>query len=105
VSKENLEARKILVGNLPTGATETELAKLFSAHAGRVVSVLIGVDPRGRQQGHATVEMGSRQEALEAVKELSGMEMLGRTLNLSILEQSDDDSKKKKRGFFGMFGK
>lgn len=104
MSKMNLEARKILVGNLPTEATEEELSKLFSTAAGSVVSVLIGVDPRGKRQNHATVEMGSRDEALVAVKELSGMNMLGRTLNLSILEQSDEDAKSKKRGWFGMFG-
>jgi len=76
---------------------------LFAQAAGTVVGVSVIVDARGRNSGHAFVEMGSHAEALAAIHALSGVDMHGRTLNMSIADQPGDESAKKKRPWFKLW--
>lgn len=95
--------RKVLVGNLPVLTKESELQDLFTQAVGSVISITIPVDGRGLNAGHAFVEMLTRDEALVAVEALNGTELHGRTLNMSIADQPGDETRAKKRGWFGFF--
>ncbi len=75
--------RKLYVGNLAYGVSESELQQLFEAH-GTVVSTQIIVDrDTGRSKGFGFVEMGSDDEAQAAINALHGQEHNGRNLTVN----------------------
>src|SRR5271156_5127328 len=75
--------RKLYVGNLAYGVTDSELAKLFEAH-GTVSSAQVIMDrDTGRSKGFGFVEMGSDSEAQAAIAALNGAEVDGRTLTVN----------------------
>jgi RNA recognition motif-containing protein len=74
---------KLYVGNLPSGASEEDLKKLFS-EAGGVQSVKIVVDPySGRSRGFGFVEMATKEEAEKAISQLNGKIFMERTLTVN----------------------
>jgi RNA recognition motif-containing protein len=76
-------SRKLYVGNLPYEVGETELQELFS-RAGSVESVTVMRDQAtGRARGFAFVEMGSDEEAQQAIRELNASQMGGRSLTVN----------------------
>jgi cold-inducible RNA-binding protein len=76
-------ARKLYVGNLPYEIGETELEALF-ARAGSVESVTVMRDQAtGRTRGFAFVEMGSDEEAQNAIRELNASQVGGRSLTVN----------------------
>jgi RNA recognition motif-containing protein len=75
--------RKLYVGNLAYGVTDSDLQQLFGAH-GTVQSAQVIMDrDTGRSKGFGFVEMGSDQEAQAAIAALSGKEVDGRTLTVN----------------------
>jgi RNA recognition motif-containing protein len=71
---------KLYVGNLPFGASEEDLRKLFS-EAGAVQSVKIVTDSySGRSRGFGFVEMTSQEEAEKAISLVNGKTLMDRTL-------------------------
>jgi len=75
--------RKLYVGNLPYEIGETELQELFSK-AGSVESVTVMRDQAtGRARGFAFVEMGSDDEAQQAIRELNASQLGGRSLTVN----------------------
>ena len=100
VDKSKDKNTKVLVGNLPISVTEADLLELFSQANGTVVAVSLQLDPKGRNVGHAFVEMASREEALAAVELLSEAEFGGRSLNVSIADQPQDKSGPAKKKWF-----
>jgi RNA recognition motif-containing protein len=71
---------KLYVGNLPFGASEEDLRKLFS-EAGEVQSVKIIIDQySGRSRGFGFVEMTSKADADKAISLLNGKVLMDRTL-------------------------
>ena len=75
--------RKLYVGNLTFGVTDSELEQLFAAH-GTVQSAQVIMDrDTGRSKGFGFVEMGSDQEAQAAIAALSGKDMNGRALTVN----------------------
>ena len=71
---------KIYVGNLPFGASEEDLKKLF-AEVGEVQSVKIVTDAySGRPRGFGFVEMASQADAEKAISQLNGKTFIDRTL-------------------------
>jgi RNA recognition motif-containing protein len=75
--------RKLYVGNLPFGADETQLGDLFSS-AGSVESVnLVRDHMTGRSRGFAFVEMGSDEEAQQAITTFNEYQMDGRALTVN----------------------
>lgn len=75
--------RKLYVGNLPYEVGETELQELF-ASAGSVESVTVMRDQAtGRARGFAFVEMGSDEEAHNAIKQLHATQVGGRSLTVN----------------------
>jgi RNA recognition motif-containing protein len=72
--------RRLYVGNLPYSATEDQLSELFS-RAGKVESVRVMRDmATGRARGFAFVEMGSDEEAQNAISQFHEQQLDGRPL-------------------------
>ena len=75
--------RKLYVGNLAYGVTDSDLQQLFEAH-GTVQSAQVIMDrDTGRSKGFGFVEMGSDQEAQAAIAALNGKEVDGRALTVN----------------------
>lgn len=75
--------RKLYVGNLPYSVRESDLEDLFSEH-GTVQSAQVITDrDTGRSKGFGFVEMGSDQEAQDAISALNGKEVDGRNLTVN----------------------
>jgi RNA recognition motif-containing protein len=75
--------KKLYVGNLGYGVTDSDLRKMFEAH-GTVQSAQIIVDREtGRSKGFGFVEMGSDQEAQAAIAALNGQDQGGRALTVN----------------------
>lgn len=76
-------SRKLFVGNLSFETTDVELKELF-ATAGTCDSAAVIRDRMtGRSRGFAFVEMGTEEEAQQAVARLNGAELHGRNINVS----------------------
>src|SRR5262245_47339334 len=75
--------KKLYVGNLTYGVTDSDLQKMFEAH-GTVESAQVIMDrDTGRSKGFGFVEMKTDQEAQAAVAALNGKEMDGRALTVN----------------------
>jgi RNA recognition motif-containing protein len=75
--------KKLYVGNLTYGVTDSTLQQLFEAH-GTVQSAQVIMDrDTGRSKGFGFVEMGSDQEAQAAIAALNGKEVDGRALTVN----------------------
>jgi RNA recognition motif-containing protein len=75
--------KKLYVGNLAYGVTDSTLEQLFAAH-GTVQSAQVIMDrDTGRSKGFGFVEMGSDQEAQAAIAALNGVEHDGRALTVN----------------------
>jgi RNA recognition motif-containing protein len=76
-------AKKLYVGNLGYGITDSDLAKLFEPF-GTVESAQVIMDrDTGRSKGFGFVEMKTDQEAQAAIAGLSGKEVEGRPLTVN----------------------
>ena len=72
--------QKIYVGNLPYSTTDQELQDLFANH-GNVQSANVVADRyTGRSRGFGFVEMGSAEEAQQAISALNGVDYGERNL-------------------------
>ena len=92
---------RLFVGNLPYTATNAELEKLF-AESGKVTSVSIMTDrATGQSKGFAFVDMGSKDEAVAAIKRFDGREALGRILKVNEARPPE----RRPGGFFGGGGR
>jgi cold-inducible RNA-binding protein len=75
--------KKLYVGNLAYGVTDSDLQTMFEAH-GTVQSAQIIMDrDTGRSKGFGFVEMGSDQEAQAAIAALNGQDSGGRALTVN----------------------
>jgi RNA recognition motif-containing protein len=75
--------KKLYVGNLTYGVTDSALQQMFAAH-GTVQSAQVIMDrDTGRSKGFGFVEMGSDQEAQAAIAALNGKEVEGRALTVN----------------------
>lgn len=76
-------ATKLFVGGLSWDTTEDSL-RTFFAQAGNVVSASVITDKfSGRSKGFGFVEMGSEEEAKEAITKLNGQALDGRTITVN----------------------
>lgn len=84
----------IFVGNLSFQTSQADLTAAFSQF-GAVERVNIVTDrDSGRSRGFAFVEMADRQEAENAIAQLNGSQLDGRTLNVN-------EARPKPQGGFG----
>src|ERR1700739_3198790 len=75
--------RKLYVGNLAYGVTDSDLQKMFEAH-GTVESAQVIMDrDTGRSKGFGFVEMSSPAEAQAAIGALNGKEVDGRAMTVN----------------------
>jgi len=75
--------KKLYVGNLGYGVTDSDLSKMFEAH-GTVESAQIIMDrDTGRSKGFGFVEMKTDQEAQAAIAALNGKDSGGRQLTVN----------------------
>ena len=75
--------KKLYVGNLAYGVTDSELEQLFGPY-GAVQSAQVIMDrDTGRSKGFGFVEMGSDAEAQAAIDGLNGRESGGRALTVN----------------------
>ena len=75
--------KKLYVGNLTYGVTDSDLERMFAAH-GTVQSAQVIMDrDTGRSKGFGFVEMGSDAEAQAAIAALNGKESDGRALTVN----------------------
>ena len=76
-------AKKLYCGNLSYDTTEASLSEAFGAF-GEVISVNMITDRMtGRSKGFAFVEMAEDNAAQEAINQLNGQELDGRTLKVA----------------------
>jgi RNA recognition motif-containing protein len=75
--------KKLYVGNLTYGVTDSTLEQMFTAH-GTVESAQVIMDREtGRSKGFGFVEMKSDQEAQAAITGLNGKDVEGRALTVN----------------------
>jgi cold-inducible RNA-binding protein len=75
--------KKLYVGNLAYGVTDSDLLRMFEEH-GTVQSAQVIMDrDTGRSKGFGFVEMGSDAEAQAAIQALNGSEIQGRSLTVN----------------------
>jgi cold-inducible RNA-binding protein len=75
--------KKLYVGNLNYGVTDSDLAKMFEPH-GEVESAQIIMDrDTGRSKGFGFVEMKTDQQAQAAIAALNGQDSGGRALTVN----------------------
>ena len=84
-------AKKLYVGNLGYETTEATLSELFGA-IGEVLSVNLITDRMsGRSRGFAFVEMAEQTASQEAINQLNGREVDGRSLKVNEARPKRDD--------------
>jgi RNA recognition motif-containing protein len=82
----------IFVGSLPFKMDEKELKALFE-NLGQVDAVKIIIDKATRQnKGFGFVVMPNEHEALKAIEELNGFEIMGRKIAVSQSVKRDRDN-------------
>ena len=96
--------KKLYVGNLGYGVTDTELEQMFAAH-GAVQSAQVIMDrDTNRSKGFGFVEMQSDQEAQAAIQALHGKEAGGRTLTVNEARPKPEGGGGGRRGGGGGYG-
>ena len=75
---------RLYVGNLPFSADEHGVRTLFEQNERKVEEVKLITDrDTGRPRGFGFVEMGSSEDADNAIRELNGYEFEGRQLTVN----------------------
>jgi len=83
-------ASKLYVGGLAYSVTEQELEELF-AEQGKVVSAAVIKDrDSGQSKGFGFVEMSTEEEAQNAIKNLSGKDLGGRSITVNPARPQED---------------
>jgi len=93
--------KKLYVGNLGYGVTDSDLTKMFEAH-GTVESAQVIMDrDTGRSKGFGFVEMKTDQEAQAAIAALNGHDSGGRALTVNEARPRPEGSRGGGRGSYG----
>ena len=82
--------RKLYVGNLTYGVTDSALEQMFAPY-GTVESAQVIMDrDTGRSKGFGFVEMKTDQEAQAAIAAMNGKEVHGRSLTVNEAKPRED---------------
>jgi RNA recognition motif-containing protein len=82
--------KKLYVGNLTYGVTDSTLEQMFAAH-GTVESAQVIMDrDTGRSKGFGFVEMKTDQEAQAAIAAMNGKDFEGRALTVNEAKPRED---------------
>ncbi|KAH1125100.1 hypothetical protein GYH30_014629 [Glycine max] len=82
VSEEEFSRTRLLAQNVPWTSTPEDIRTLFEKH-GKVLEVELSMYKKNRNRGLAFVEMGSPEEALEALNNLESYEFEGRVIKVN----------------------
>ena len=83
-------AKKLYVGNLTYGVTDSDLQNLFTPH-GTVQSAQVIMDrDTGRSKGFGFVEMESGEQAQTAIRAMNGQDNNGRALTVNEARPRED---------------
>jgi cold-inducible RNA-binding protein len=83
-------AKKLYVGNLSFGVSDSDLQNLFQPH-GTVQSAQVIMDrDTGRSKGFGFVEMASDEQAQAAITTLNGQDNNGRALTVNEARPRED---------------
>jgi RNA recognition motif-containing protein len=81
--------KKLYVGNLASDVTDKDLETLF-AQAGVCASVAVITDKfSGQSRGFGFVEMGSPDEAQQAIQQFNGTELKGKALKVNEAKEQE----------------
>ena len=84
--------KKLFVGSLPYSVTDQDLEGIF-ADMGQVVSAKVIINNEdGRSKGFGFVEMGSPEEATQAIEKLNGASIEGRNILVSLARPQESRS-------------
>ena len=93
--------KRLYVGNLDYGVTDSDLEQMFAAH-GTVESAQVVMDrDTGRSKGFGFVEMKTDQEAQAAIAALNGQLSNGRNLTVNEARPREDRGGGGGRGGYG----
>jgi len=93
--------KRLYVGNLSYHTTDATLQSHFS-QAGTVESIHLLVDKfTGRSRGIAFVEMGSEQDAQNAIQQFDGKDLDGRTIKVNEARPREERPPRSGGGFGG----
>ena len=81
---------KLYVGGLAYSVDEKELEAVFAAHGAVVSAVVIKDRDSGQSKGFGFVEMSDSTEAQNAIKELNGKEVSGRSIMVNEARPQED---------------
>ena len=84
-----MEGNKLYVGNLSYSVTNEQLQKLFSPHGQVQTANVIG------DKGFGFVEMTNETEGKNAIEQLNGAEIEGRTIVVNEAIEKQDNFKKR----------
>lgn len=94
-------SKKLYVGNLGYGVTNSDLSKLFEPH-GTVESAQIIMDrDTGKSKGFGFVEMKTSEEAQAAIAALNGQDADGRALKVNEAKPRPEGSRGGSGGGYG----
>ena len=93
---------RLYVGNLPFSAEESAVRALFEQNNRAVEEVKLITDrDTGRPRGFGFVEMGSSEDADNAIRELNGYELDGRQLTVNEARERTGGGGGRGRGGYG----
>jgi len=90
--KENHMGKKLYVGNLSYDVDSSALGELFTPHGTVTSSQIIMDRDTGQSKGFGFVEMGSDQEAADAIGALNGQDHGGRALTVNEAKPKENRS-------------
>src|SRR5687767_4658954 len=76
-------SKRLYVGNLSYNTTEAELRDLFAQSGTVTETKMVSDRETGRPRGFAFVEMSTAAEATNAIAQVNGRELDGRTLTVN----------------------
>jgi RNA recognition motif-containing protein len=82
--------KKLYVGNLSFGVTESQLREMFAPYGSVQFAQLITDRGTGQSKGFGFVEMGSDQEAKAAIAGMNGQMVDGRALTVNEAKPKED---------------
>ena len=89
-----MQNHKLYVGNLPYSVTEGELKELFT-QCGEVREINLIVDNEtGRPKGFAFIEMGSPEDADDAIDKFDGYLLKERSIKVNKARPKRDDNRR-----------